>query len=108
MKKSFFAISIIVIILAIILFCFSHSTYYKYNDWWIIGNSIENVKTRYGEFEHVLGVEGSFDKKGGTVGYFIYEDNSLVMPSYLPYYYWIQYNSYGIVENVFVQTLPGG
>lgn len=40
---------------------------YKYNDWWIIGNSIENVKTRYCEFEQVLGFEGSFDKKGGTL-----------------------------------------
>lgn len=27
-----------------IVFYFSHSTYWKYNDWWIVGNDIDSVE----------------------------------------------------------------
>ncbi len=44
-KKLIVIISIIfVIIIAMGLFYFSHSTYWKYNDWWIVGNDIDSVK----------------------------------------------------------------
>lgn len=110
--KIIIATAITAIISAVALFVASHSTYYKYNDWWIVENSIENVRSKYGEFDRGrygnYNCDGNFGTKGGTVGYFLYEDNSMVMPSHLPYYYWVQYNSDGIVEKVFVDTLPGG
>ena len=36
------------LVIAAALFTASHSICYKYNDWWIKGNSIENVKEKYG------------------------------------------------------------
>lgn len=51
----------------VIVFGCSHSTYYKYNDWFILGNSISAVEKRYGKFD--------LDNKKGEVGYYIYTDN---------------------------------
>lgn len=33
----------------IILFCQSHQTYYKFNDWLVLGHSAEQIERRYGE-----------------------------------------------------------
>lgn len=102
----FVVISIVILISALVLFFASHSTYIKYNDWWIVGNSVENVRERYGEFDL-----GKYNENGGTFGYFAYEDDgrhNLLDPSYLDMYYYIKYNSDGIVENVYMASQPGG
>ena len=109
-KKPVKIIFVLAIILFIVLFATSHSTSLKYNDWWIVGNSIQNVEQRYGKFDRTYyGVyDGTFNENGDIVGYYLYEDNSPIMPSHNPMYYWIKYNSDGIVEKVYVDTVPGG
>lgn len=109
-KKIIIIVILFIFIISISLFFHSHRTYWKYNDNWIIGNSIENIQERYGTFTRNMGssFDGSFSNSGGIVGYYIYTDNSMVMPDHLPYYYWIKYNSEHIVEKVWVATLPGG
>jgi len=42
MKK--YIIGILIILILIMLFIISHKTYYKYNDWWIKGKTINNVQ----------------------------------------------------------------
>lgn len=111
-KKLLIASITIVIFTAVALFFASHSSSIKYNDWWIVGNSIENVRDKYGEFDRGMygnyNRNGDFGDDGGTVGYYLYDDNSMVMPSHQPQYYWIEYDSNNIVQEVFVDTLPGG
>ena len=80
-----------------------------YNDWWIIGNSVENVREKYGDFSR--NKYGAFDGsygEGGTVGYYIGTDENFLDPTHSPMYYWIDYNSDRIVTEVYIQTLPGG
>lgn len=77
----------------------SHSTYYKYNNWLIIGSSYNEVEKIYGEFD----MEYS-NKKGYYIGY----DNSAIMPSHQTQYYWMEYDENGIITNVYIGTRPGG
>lgn len=92
-----FISSIVLLTVTIIFYC-SHSTYYKYNDWLILGSNIEKVQKRYGEF----------DLKNSKTGYYIYTDNGPIMPNYLEHYYYIEYDEDGIVYNVYVAPRPGG
>lgn len=94
----------IVLILTIILYNFSHSTYYKYNDWVILQSNIYIVKQKYGEFD--LGEIR--DNEKGRVAYYIYTDNAPIMPNYLRHYYYIEYDEKGSVYNVYVAGPPGG
>lgn len=70
-------------LLIIMLYCYSHPTYYKYNDRWIIGNSITEIEKRYGKFDL---------HHNNEVAYYISYDN----------YYYIEYDENGIAVNVFV------
>lgn len=90
---------IIVFIIAMGLFCFSHSTCWKYNDWWIVGNDIDSVKKKYGEFDINLKYRKA---------YYIGKDNSIVMPSRLEQYYWIEIDDNGMVTNVYKGGPIGG
>ncbi len=68
-KTSLLSVVISVLVLiSVIIFISSHSTYYKYNDWWILKNNICNVLERYGESDLGTFTEG----KSGCVGYYIY------------------------------------
>ena len=61
-----FVISVLVLI-GVIIFASSHSTYYRYYDWWILQNNIYNVLERYGEFDLGTFTEG----ESGCGGYYI-------------------------------------
>ena len=99
-KKLIVTISIIiVVIIAMGLFFFSHSTYWKYNDWWIVGNDIDSVKKKYGEFDINLEYRKA---------YYIGKDNSIIMPSNLEKYYWIEIDDNGIVTKVYKGGPIGG
>ncbi len=53
-KVCFFAIIIclcIIVCFSVLLLIYDHSTYYKYNDRFILGNTAENIVARYGEFD---------------------------------------------------------
>ena len=86
------------------MFFESHSTYYKYNDEWVIGNKITEVENRYGKFDLGEFVKG----KSGKVGYYIYKDDSLFLPDYLQHYYYIEFDENGIVYNVQDGCARGG
>lgn len=92
------------IIISSVLFISSHSTYIKYNDWWVLGNTVERIERRYGEFdlfEYRHGVSGK-------VAYYIYTDNSGFLPDHLKHYYYIEYNEQGIATRVYDACAPGG
>ena len=45
--------SITVLILSIMMFRYYHPTHYQYNDRFIIGNTVDNIIEKYGEFSKV-------------------------------------------------------
>lgn len=95
-------VSISALIIAVglsLTFVLSHSTYYKYNDWWVKGRSITEIENRYGGFDI---------RFGSTAEYYIYTDNGWIMPDYLPHYYYMEYDENGIVRRVYDGCHPGG
>ncbi len=42
-----------VLLVVVILYAFSHSTYYRYNDWAILQSNIHMVGQKYGEFDFI-------------------------------------------------------
>lgn len=92
------------LLIATILYFSSHSTYYKYNDWIILQSNIHMIEEKYGEFD--LGQIKDGEK--GTVAYYIYTDNGPIMPDHLKHYYYIEYDEWGIVYNVYDSCQPGG
>ena len=97
-------LSLDVILFAVSLtFALSHPTYYKYNDWKIIGSHISEVQKRYGDFD----VGNVRTGQQGEVGYYIYTDDSPIMPDHLSHYYYIHYDENGIVDGV-KDSIPAG
>lgn len=94
----------IVFLTVLYVFSCSRGTYYKYNDWSIIGKDIHAIEQKYGEFD--LGQIK--DQQSGTVAYYIYTDNGIIMPDHLKHYYYIEYNETGIVYKVYDACQPGG
>ncbi len=92
------------LIIYIVVFLFSHKHYYKYNDWFIMGNDIDTVVQKYGDFD----VGSIHQGRKGKVGYYIYTDNGPIMPDHLPHYYYIHYDENGIVYQVEEGCAPGG
>ena len=103
-KPVIFHLVSVVLLGCAVLFAVSHGTYYKYNDWYILGNDINKVVERYGKFD-----KGSVEiDRSGSIRYYIYEDNGPIMPNYLDYYYCIDYDENGIVYKVEVRASEGG
>lgn|SRR5574344_1593230 len=99
-KKLMIILSVVsLLMIAIGLFYISHSTYWKYNDWWIVGKHIDSVEKRYGKFDI---------NKDHLKGYYIGKDDSIVMPSHLEQYYWIEFDDDGIVTKVYLGGPIGG
>ena len=92
------------LILMLTLFGTSHHTYYKYNDWSILGSNISTVQQKYGAFD--LGEVT--DNKAGRVAYYTYTDNGPIMPDHLKHYYYIEYDEDGIIYKVYDASQPGG
>lgn len=88
----------------IYLFLASHSTWIEYNDWWILNNDIAKIQSRYGKFD----VEYSLCEGRRRAGYLIFSNNGPVMPDYLDYFYFMEYDTEGIVYRVYVKARPGG
>lgn len=98
-KRRVLISAVVIIIFSALIFLFSHSTYYKYNDWWVKGRSLAEIEERYGDFDIRL---------GSTAGYYIYTDNGWIMPDHLPHYYYMEYDENGIVRRVYEGLHPGG
>ena len=98
-KKALLFFAAALILICAVLFFISHRTALRFNDWTVLGSSADEVKAKY----------GSFDREyGSTKGYYIGDDDSPVMPSHQPQYYWIKFDKNGTAKEVYVQTLPGG
>lgn len=105
-KKKYICTSVcacIFIVISILWIC-SHSTYYKYNDWWVIGRTIPEIEAKYGDFDMNKYIYG----KSGRVAYYIYRDDGWIMPDHLPHYYYIEYDENGIATKVYDGVAPGG
>lgn len=87
----------------VLIFHLSHSTYYKFNDWYVLNSDINSVVEKYGPFDKGELHEG----KEGKIGYYIYTDNGPIMPDHAPHYYWISFDEFGNVYDV-NESLPAG
>ena len=94
----------IVLLVVVVLYALSHSTYYRYNDWAILQSNIRMVEQKYGAFD--LGEIKENEK--GKVAYYIYTDNGPIMPDHLKHYYYIEYDEWGVVCDVYDSCQPGG
>ena len=94
----------IFLLVVLILFIISHSTYYKYNDWVILQSKINVVQQKYGDFD--LGTIR--DNQAGKVAYYIYTDNGPIMPDHLKHYYYMEYDEWGVIYKVYDSCQPGG
>jgi len=103
-KNNIFLILSIILLISDLIYASSHSLYYKYNDWVMLTSNINMVRERYGEFDfgHIE------ENKSGTVGYYIYTDNSPIMPDHLKHYYYIKYDEWGMVYDVYESCEIGG
>lgn len=93
-----------VLLVVVILYALSHSTYYRYNDQAVLQSNIHMVEQKYGEFD--LGEIKENEK--GKVAYYIYTDNGPIMPDHLKHYYFIEYDEWGVIYNVYDSCQPGG
>lgn len=93
-------ISACVVIIAMLYYLISHSIYWKYNDWWILGKfmpfdaskTYEEIENRYGEFDLVC-------SDCDMVGYYLYTDEYGDK-----YYYLIKLNPKDRVDNIYIGT----
>ncbi len=90
---------IIIAATALLTYLIPHSTYYKYDNWWIVGKNHTEVAERYGEFDI---------EYGSRKGYYIGDDDAIVMPSHQPMYYWMMCDDSGVVTEVYVAANVGG
>lgn len=98
-KKVTIIAAVLMCAVGAVLFLVSHKTDLGYNDWFVIGSTEKEITDRY----------GSFDKEyGKTKGYCIGKDDSAVMPSHQPMYYWITFDDSGKAKSVEKETAPGG
>ena len=81
------------------LFIMSHRTCFAYNDWMVVGKTVDQVEERYGDFDREYG-----HKKAYYIGY----DQSIFLSNGLPLYYWMTCDDSGVITDVYVDTLPGG
>lgn len=94
----------IALITTIIMYSVCHSTYYKYNDLYIVGSHISKVEQRYGQFDLIR----ERDNKKGVAAYYIYTDNGPIMPDHLEHYYYMEYNEQGVIYKVYEGVQLGG
>ena len=85
-------------------FSASHGTWYRFNDWHIVGQSIHAIEEEYGPFD--LGTADGHTAKWAA--YYIYTDNGPIMPDHLEHYYYMEYDEYGVVYRVYDGCRPGG
>jgi hypothetical protein len=105
-KKRLIIFGVILFLIAsvIIYFCL-HPTYWKYNDYWIIGKHYTAIEKRYGEFDVLWTIPG---KTEPAVGF--YEEESIIR-DYLggqKLYYIVSFDDYGIAEEIEENNFPGG
>lgn len=107
-KKLFvFLLSVLILIVMVFtgikIFQYYHPTYYKFNDRFVIGNSIENIEERYGPLDFV----GYTSDGLKTMRYFAEEGSPAFFhisvfwhPAYTTWYYYIYFDENDIAQKV--------
>lgn len=90
------------------LFFSSHKTDIRYNDWWIIGNNINTVQSRYGDFYTKSGNKAVISPQGGSCSYYLGKTSDFFLDSPKDTYYTICYDKNGIVYDVYLSGPAGG
>ena len=98
-KKVIHIVIVLLLLSSCVVFFLSHERCLKYNDWWIIGRSYDEIVERYGEFDYDYGV---------NTGYYLGKDKMPIMNSHQDMYYWIRFDENDIATKVFVSGAPGG
>lgn len=62
------------------------------------------IEQEYGEFD--LGEIQENQK--GKVAYYIYTDDGPIMPDHLEHYYYMEYDGWGVIYDVYDACAPGG
>lgn len=70
-KKIIIVMINVFLMINLLIFDYSHKTYFKYNDWAILGSKIDDVREKYGEFDRGNIKHG----ESGKVAYYIYQTN---------------------------------
>ena len=87
-------------LLTIFLLYETHLIYtIRYDAGWIIGRCISDVEERYGKFDL---------ERSGSSAYYIYTDNYGLWSDGLDHYYYMRYDSDGIVYEVYDGCQSGG
>lgn len=84
----------VLLLLVLMIFMASHSTYYKYNDWAVLQSNVNMLQQKYGAFD----LETVSENQAGRVAYYIYTDNK----THLKHYYCMEYDEWGVVYKVYV------
>lgn len=75
---------------------------FDYDDQWILGNTLENVKERYGEFDTEWIVPYQ------RVGYYLGMGRPSDMDGVFRFYYYMDHDSDGVITKVYVSYDPRG
>ena len=75
---------------------------YDYDDKWIVGNTLENVRERYGEFDT------EWITPYQRFGYYLGTGRPADMDGVFRFYYYMDYNSDGVITKVYVSYDPRG
>jgi len=102
---------IIVLILSALimggLFWVDHPTHYKYNDRFIIGSSIEEITSRYGEFDKVFYTDLS-NTTIASAGYLVQSEKKGFFGTSPEQYYMIVFDASGKAISVKIDGGWGG
>ena len=75
---------------------------FDYDDEWIVGNTLENVRERYGEFDT------AWTNPYQRVGYHLGAGRPADMDGVFPFYYCMDYNSDEVITKAYVSYDPRG
>ena len=89
------------------VFWYYHPTHYKYNDRFIIGSSIEEITSEYGDFDKIFYTDSSNSTISGA-GYLVQQEKQGYLGTSPEKYYMIVFDSTGKAISVSIGAGWGG
>ncbi|MBQ2676730.1 MAG: hypothetical protein IJF54_04960 [Clostridia bacterium] len=100
--------ALVLLISGIMVYKHFHSISYKYNDRFVLGNTIENIKDKYGEFDILLSYNGDNHDEVHIAGYIIREQYKGLLHYNNDEYYMIHFEDGIAVKVSMLDGNPGG